>query len=147
MVNRGKVMSRYVATIAKDADIFDAIRMMVDGNITGMPVVDEDEVLVGMITERDVIRGLLRTQDTEAKVQDYMTTDIVSFNEEGNLLDIITTLVENNFRRVPIESEGKLVGIISRRDIITYIFTLALEEREVLTTAIGDRLSLEEDWQ
>ena len=76
MVNRGKVMSRYVATIAKDADIFDAIRMMVDGNITGMPVVDEDEVLVGMITERDVIRGLLRTQDTEAKVQDYMTADI-----------------------------------------------------------------------
>jgi len=147
MVNRGKVMSRYVATIAKDADIFDAIRMMVDGNITGMPVVDEDEVLVGMITERDVIRGLLRTQDTEAKVRDYMTTDIVSFNEEGNLLDIITALVENNFRRVPIESEGKLVGIISRRDIITYIFTLALEEREVLTTAIGDRLSLEGDWQ
>ncbi len=147
MVNRGKIMSRYVATIAKDADIFDAIRMMVDGNITGMPVVDEDEVLVGIITERDVIRGLLRTQDTEAKVRDYMTTDIVSFNEEGNLLDIITSLVENNFRRVPIESQGKLVGIISRRDIITYIFTLALEERGVLTTAIGDRLSLEEDWQ
>jgi CBS domain-containing protein len=147
MVNRGKVMSRYVATIAKDADIFDAIRMMVDGNITGMPVVDEDEMLVGMITERDVIRGLLRTQNTEAKVKDYMTTDIVTFNEQGNLLDIITALVENNFRRVPIESQGKLVGIISRRDIITYIFTLALEERGVLSTAIADKLSLEEHWQ
>lgn len=113
--------------------------MMSDGNVTGLPVVDEDDKLVGIVTEKDVMRRLLNTRSTEGKVEDYMTGDVISFNENDNLSDVINTLVENNFRRVPVESEGKLVGIISRRDIISYIFSLELHDRGVLATAVRGR--------
>ena len=141
MISLEKIMSRAVVTVRRTTDIYDAIRMMADGNITGLPVVDEDEKLVGIVTEKDVMRRLLNTRSTEGKVQDYMTTDVISFNENDNLLDVINTLVENKFRRVPIESGGKLVGIISRRDIISYIFSLELKDRGVLTTAVRGRFS------
>ena len=134
-------MTRDVVTVRRTADIYDAIRMMSDGNITGLPVVDDDEKLVGIVTEKDVMRRLLNTRNTEGKVQDYMTGDVISFNVNDNLVDVINTLVENNFRRVPVESEGKLVGIISRRDIISYLFSLELKDRGILTTAVRGRFS------
>jgi len=141
MISLDKIMTRDVVTVRRTADIYDAIRMMSDGNITGLPVVDDDEKLVGIVTEKDVMRRLLNTRNTEGKVQDYMTGDVISFNVNDNLVDVINTLVENNFRRVPVESEGKLVGIISRRDIISYLFSLELKDRGILTTAVRGRFS------
>jgi CBS domain-containing protein len=141
MTSLRKIMTRDVVTVRRTTDIYDAIRMMSDGNITGLPVVDEDDKLVGILTAKDVMRRLLNTRGTEGKVQDCMTTDVISFNENDNLLDVINTLVENKFRKVPIESEGKLVGIISRRDIISYIFSLELKDRGELTRAIKGRFS------
>ena len=108
MISLGKIMSRDVVTVRITTDIYEAIRMMADGNITGLPVVDEDEKLVGIVTAKDIMRHLLNTQSTDGKVEDCMTTDVISFNENENLLDVINTLVENKFRKVPIESEGKL---------------------------------------
>ena len=141
MISLGKIMSRDVVTVKITTDIYDAIRLMADGNITGLPVVDEDEKIVGIITAKDVMRHLLNTQSTDGKVQDCMTTDVISFNENENLLDVINTLVENKFRKVPIESEGKLVGIVSRRDILSYIFSLELKDRGELTKAIRGKFA------
>lgn len=141
MISLGKIMTRDVVAVRITTDIYEAIRMMADGNITGLPVVDEDEKLVGIVTAKDIMKHLLNTQGTEGKVEDCMTTDVISFNENENLLDVINTLVENKFRKVPIESEGKLVGIISRRDIISYIFSLELKDRGELTTAVKGRFS------
>ena len=112
MTSLDKIMTRDVVAIERTADVYDAIRMMSDGNITGLPVVDEDGKLVGIVTERDVMGRLLTTQSTEGQVQDCMTTDVISFDVNDSLLDVISTLVEKGFRRVPIVSEGKLAGII-----------------------------------
>ena len=141
MISLGKIMTRDVVTVRTTTVIYDAIRMMADGNITGLPVVDEDEKLMGIITAKDIMRYLLNTRGTEGEVQDCITTDVISFNENDDLLDVINTLVENKFRKVPIESEGKLVGIISRRDIISYIFSLELKDRGELTKAIRGKFS------
>ena len=141
MISLGKIMTRDVVTVRTTTVIYDAIRMMADGNITGLPVVDEDEKLMGIITAKDIMRHLLNTRGTEGEVQDCITTDVISFNENDDLLDVINTLVENKFRKVPIESEGKLVGIISRRDIISYIFSLELKDRGELTKAIRGKFS------
>jgi CBS domain-containing protein len=141
MISLKKIMTRDVVTVKATTEIFDAIRMMADGNITGLPVVDEDDKLVGIVTAKDIMRRLLNTRGTEGKVQDCMTADVISFNQNDNLLDVINTLAENKFRKVPIESKGKLVGIISRRDIISYIFSLELKDRGELTTAIRGKFS------
>jgi CBS domain-containing protein len=141
MISLKKIMTRDVVSVKRSTDIFDAIRMMSDGNITGLPVVDEDDKLVGIVTAKDVMRLLLDTQTVEGKVEDCMTTDVISFNENDNVLDVINSLVDHKFRKVPIESKGKLVGIVSRRDIISYIFSLELKDRGELTSAIKGRFS------
>jgi CBS domain-containing protein len=140
MISLEKIMTRDVVTVGRTADIYDAIRMMADGNITGLPVVDEDEKLVGVVTEKDVMRYLLNTQSTKGKAQDCMTTDVVSVNVNDTLLNVISILVNNGFRRVPIVSEGMLVGIISRSDIILYMFSLELKDRGVLIAAVGGKV-------
>ena len=87
-------------------------------------MVNDDMTLAGIVSEKDVLQLLYNIKDKPGKVEDFMTKDIISFNREDNLVDITECLVNNNFRRVPIASDGKLVGIVSRRDIIKYVLSL-----------------------
>ena len=115
------VMTTDVITVKRHAPIQEAIRTLVRNNITGLPVVNDDMTLVGILSEKDVLRLLYDYEDRPRRVEDYMTRDVVSFNVHDDLIEICTCLLKNQFRRVPITSEGKLVGIISRKDIITHI--------------------------
>ena len=140
MTSLDKIMTRDVVVVEQTADIYDAIRMMSDGNITGLPVVDGDGKLVGVVTERDVMGRLLSTQSTQGRVQDCMTTDVVSLDTNDSLLDVISTLAEKGFRRVPIVSEGKLAGIISRSDIISYLFGCELKDRGAIAGTVKGKV-------
>jgi CBS domain-containing protein len=95
---------------------------MVDHRVTGLPVVNDDMHLLGMVTEKDILKILLYEKDIKNRTaSDLMTMGITSFDEDEDLMPIIKSLVENNFRRVPILSDEKLVGIISRRDILGFL--------------------------
>ena len=118
-------MSTDVATVRKDARVKDVIKMLVEHKITGLPVVDSDMYLVGVVTEKDVLKMLYESHGQRASVEDLMTTDIVCFDEDDDLMSVFECLVENNFRRLPILSEGRLTGIISRGDIIRFLFEKA----------------------
>lgn len=119
------IMTNNVATTARDTNIYQAVKTMVDKNITGLPVLNDDGSLAGVITEKDALSLLYDIEnDNQGNVEDYMSKGIVSFNENDSLIDITDCLIKNNFRRVPIMSKGKLAGIISRKDIIAYILKL-----------------------
>ena len=77
--------------------------------------------LVGIISEKDMLTLLDNVTDDTTKVKDVMTTNVTSFDQSVDMIEICECLVNSPFRRVPITSEGKLVGIISRKDIIKYI--------------------------
>ncbi len=113
------VMSNELVTVFPETPIYDAVRLMVNKNVTGLPVVDEDMNLIGIISEKDVL--CLLADDLSGSVADFMTTDVISFTESDDLIKVCESLVEHNFRRVPIVSGQKLVGLITRRDIIKYI--------------------------
>ena len=119
--------------------------MMALNNITGLPVVDDEGVLVGIVTEKDILVLLCnRLEDTGmdravGKVGEFMTRHVVCFQPEDSLSDIAECLSTNNFRRVPILDNGKLVGIISRRDVIRYIRDLQQQD-EVLKDSILELL-------
>ena len=116
------IMTDNVATTSRDTDIYQAVKTLVDKNITGLPVLNDDGSLAGVITEKDALKLLYDIEnDNQGNVEDYMSKSIVSFNENDSLIDITDCLIKNNFRRVPIMSKGKLAGIISRKDIIAYI--------------------------
>jgi CBS domain-containing protein len=106
-----------VATIDKDASVYQAVATMVKRGVSGLPVVDSTGLL-GVISEKDVLKLLFDTEFVAGTVGDYMTTGVLTFDEEADLADICKCLIENNFRRVPILHQGKLSGIISRADII-----------------------------
>ena len=106
-----------VVSIDKNASVYDAINLMVIKDITGLPVVD-DEGLAGIISEKDVLKLLYDTEFVAGNVGNYMTTEVVSFSEQDDFTDICQCLMNNNFRRVPILRDGKLVAIITRADLI-----------------------------
>jgi CBS domain-containing protein len=118
------VMTTDVAAVKKNDPIGEAIKIMVEKQITGLPVVDNNMVLVGMITEKDVLTLLYSIGDRPGKVEDFMTKGVVSFDQEDSLVDVCGCLLKNHFRRVAIVEgpKKKLVGIISRKDIIRCIF-------------------------
>lgn len=114
------IMKTDLLTVGKETPIYEAISMMVDNNITGIPVVDDQMHLIGVVTEKDILKSLSELNDSgnDGKVEDFMTENTVSFDESEDLVAICECLVENHFRRVPILTDGKLVGVISRTDII-----------------------------
>jgi len=124
MFKAKNVMSSDVISVNRQTGVYDAIKIILDNNITGLPVVNHDMTLAGVISEKDVLSLLYNIEDNSGKVEDFMTKDPLCFNEDDSLIDITECLIENNFRRVPIIAQGKPVGIISRKDIIAYILKL-----------------------
>ncbi len=129
MTKAKAVMNTRVLSVGRHEDIYEAIRIMALNNITGLPVVDENETLVGIITEKDVLTLLYNIEDKPGEVQDFMTPNVVCFDQEDDLNKVVEALQTNHFRRVPILDKGRLVGIISRRDIIRYIRNLKHEDQ------------------
>ncbi len=118
------IMKTNVISIARDTEVYEAIRLMAEKNVTGLPVVNEDQSLAGVITEKDVLKLLYDSEDLPGTVEEFMTTDVTCFDQEDSLIDIVDSLINNHFRRVPILDEDRLVGIISRKDIIAYILKI-----------------------
>ena len=113
------IATKMVITTRPEAPIYDAIRTLANRNITGLPVVDADLNLVGILSERDVLELLSETRDrADQTVADYMCTDVFSLDVNANLIDLCDCLVNNNFRSVPITEGGKLHTIATRCDVI-----------------------------
>ncbi len=130
MVKAKDIMKKDVITVKRNTPIQEAIKILVDNKITGLPVVNDDMTLVGIISEKDILRilanmDLLMVLDdikkSDVTVEDFMTKDVVAFEQYDTLSDVCDCLIKKNFRRVPILSDGEVVGIISRRDLVKYI--------------------------
>lgn len=121
MFETKELMTKNVITVKGQTSIYDAIQILVDNNITGLPVVNDDGTLKGILSEEDALDLLSEDQDFSGKVEDYMTTEVVAFDQNEDFIAICECLINNHFRRVPILADGKVVGILSRRDIIRFI--------------------------
>jgi CBS domain-containing protein len=132
MLQAKDVMTRQVITISKNSPILEGLECLVKNNITGIPVVEDDMTLAGILTDKDVLQLFYNLDDIGKKVCDFMTQPAIYFEDNESLMDVCDCLRDHWFRRVPITSGGKVVGIISRHDIIKYILDL---KRELTTTA------------
>jgi len=128
MLRAKDIMTEDIISVRKDTPVYEAVELMAKHGISGMPVVEDDMTLVGILSEKDVIILLYGKEDDENKtVNDFMTQPAVYFDENESLLDICDFLRKNIFRRVPITSKEKLVGIISIKDLLEYILELRQE--------------------
>ena len=124
------IMTENVITVVPSTPIYEAMNLLAKYAISGVPVVDSDNKLIGILTEKDVLKILINPNiGVKDKVEDYMTKNVFSFTEDADAITVCEFLIKNPIRRVPIVRDGKLVGIVSRRDIIALI----LEAKEKLS--------------
>lgn len=122
MLKAKNIMMEDVISVEKDTPIYEALRLLAEHNISGVPVVEDDMTLVGVLSERDILSLFNTSKDAENKtVNNFMSQSVISFDEEEDLQAVCDCLEYNFIRRVPVTSNGKLVGIISRRDIVKNI--------------------------
>ncbi len=147
------VMVRDVITVRSDTDVGDAIKLLIEHDISALPVVDSRGHLIGIISEADLIHRVeLGTEKhrpwwLEAvtgatalaedfakshgkKVEELMTTDVVSANEDTPLSEVAALLERRRIKRVPIVRHGKLVGVVSRSNLIQALASIVARQGE-----------------
>lgn len=155
------VMATIVITVSPDNSVRRAAGIMLEKHVSGLPVVDDKGMLVGLISEGDLLRrselGLPTIAASEQvasleerasayvrshawKVADVMSRNLVTVNEEADLSHVAKLMAEHGVKRLPVMRNGKMVGIVSRADLLHAIATARLDG-----TAAGDeaiRLSI-----
>ncbi|MHC4387904.1 MAG: CBS domain-containing protein [Planctomycetota bacterium] len=126
------IMVKDVITVKTDTPMLEAMALVAKYDVSGLPVVDDDMNLIGILSEKDMISLLYELDDHQEKtVHDFMTQPALFFDEDESLLDVCDFLKKNVFRRVPITSRGKVVGIISVRDVVEYVLKAKRETAPV----------------
>src|ERR1700735_3975102 len=135
------VMTRNVISVAPEATVEDAVRLMLEHRISGLFVVDKGGDLVGVLTEGDLLRrdelGTERhrpwwlrllasparqahdfTQANGRHVRDVMTEDVLSIAQDAHLEDVVATMEKHRIKRLPVTADGRVVGVVSRSDLL-----------------------------
>lgn len=108
-----------VITIHPDQTVKDALAMLAKHNIGALVVVDDSELPVGIISERDIVRDAARNDNFMMNaVQDVMTKDVVTGTAQDDLRSVANLMTERRFRHLPIVEDEKLIGIVSIGDIV-----------------------------
>ena len=143
-----QIMTRSVVTVGPDATILEAANTMLQHHVSGLPVVDAAGKLIGIVSEGDFIRrGEIGTQKKRSrwlsflmgadatqyvrehgrKVSEVMTHDPLTIAEDATLEDIVNAMEANGIKRMPVLRDGKLVGIVSRANLLHAVASLARE--------------------
>jgi CBS domain-containing protein len=143
-----QIMTRSVITIAPDATILEAARTMLQHHVSGLPVVDAAGKLLGIVSEGDFIRrGEIGTprkrgrwlkvllgesavdyvREHGRRVSDVMTSDPITVTEDATLEEIVDAMETNGVKRLPVMKDGRLVGLVSRANLMQAVASLARE--------------------
>ena len=116
------IMQKPVVAATALASLRDVATQLVQNEFSGMPVADPDGRVIGVVTESDIVRTLIAGKRLESlTAREVMTGTPITVEVETPIEDVMKQLEENRIVRVPVTDHNKLVGIISRRDIIRAI--------------------------
>ncbi len=138
------IMTKKVITISKDATLAELAKLLIKNKISGVPIVDKREELVGIVTEADLIIkesnlpfplsfsfAFLESYESytkstkeylETRVEEVMSTNVKTAREDMPISKVVNIMINNNINRIPIlNNDGKLTGIITRADIVKTI--------------------------
>ena len=145
-----QIMTKPVITVGPEATIVEAANIMLQKHVSGLPVVDSSGELVGIVSEGDFIRrseiGTQRkrgrwlrfilgpgrsaadfVQEHGRRVAEVMTKDPLTITEDTAMAEIVELMEKNNVKRLPVVHDGKLVGIVSRANLLQAVASLARE--------------------
>jgi len=114
------IMTRQLETLPDSARIADAVSIIVNKKIGGLPIVNDDGVLAGIITERDVMR-VLAAEKSSLAVENAMTASLRVTQPDCPIAEVTRDMTQHRFRRLPVVSDEVLYGIITATDIMRYL--------------------------
>ena len=118
-MNAGEIMHRPVLATTPQASVRDIATKLVNHKISGMPVIERDGTLVGVITEEDIMRAMMEQKALETlTAQDIMSKDLVAVRPDTSVEQVMQLLHDEAIGRVPVTVAGRVVGIVSHADII-----------------------------
>ena len=132
MTDITKWMNTDVVTVEKGTPVREALDKLVKYNVTGLPVVDDQNHVIGIISEIDILalaisvnEKLYHSTDNQLLAEDFMTSPAVTIDANESLAALCSCLMKNEFRRLPVLLENQLIGIITRKDIIMYLLNIS----------------------
>ena len=120
-----EIMQSKPIKVRPDSSVQLALELLIDHGISGLPVVDADDKIVGVLSEKDLLK--LFYENHTQTVESVMTRDPIAISIDAPLVDVLDCLMAYDFRRVLIHEHGKLVGLISRADLMPTILGALLE--------------------
>lgn len=114
-------MDKIVHTLDPDTEILDAVRFLLEHHVTGAPVVDEENQLLGMLGEKDCMQLIsegVNGDIPDGTVRNYMRTNIRTVAPDMDIYYIAGLFLQDTLRRFPVVEDGKLVGAITRFDLL-----------------------------
>jgi len=129
---------RQIISIAPDASVFDAIKLMADKGVSSLMVMTDDE-LQGIITERDYARKvIIKNRASEStRVAEIMTTELMTATSEQTVNECMEVMSEHSIRHLPVVEDDKVIGMISMRDLVQAIIADQQEAIEQLESYIS----------
>lgn len=118
-------MSRKVVSFDVSDDVGDIVAVLLEHKITGAPVLNADKQVIGFISEQDCIKEMLNTAfycDLTATAADIMKTNVVTVDPDMPISELAEQLNTNKPKVYPVVEEGRLVGIISRSDVLQALY-------------------------
>ncbi|NQZ33753.1 MAG: CBS domain-containing protein [Oceanospirillaceae bacterium] len=124
-------MSEKFLKISTQTDLFEAIDMLLEYRLSAAPVVDMEGHVVGVISEGDCLKAILtltyHEEEKGGKVGDYMTRDVSPVNIDTDIIAVSKIIIEQDLYCLPITQNGKLVGQISRSDVLRAVESFSLQ--------------------
>ena len=122
-------MATRLITFSPDQSIQEVVKTLVSRKISGGPVVNDDNELIGVISEGDCLKEVVKGKYDNlpilsGKVRDHMSSNVVSIHSEMNIFEAANMFLTRRIRRFPVIREGKLVGQVSQKDIMKAVLKL-----------------------
>jgi CBS domain-containing protein len=131
MLTAADIMTEDLVTVRPDASLRDAIELLLKEKISGLPVVDEEGRLVGVITEFAMLAMVYDHSVQCQSVSNHMTREVIVVDADDPVSRIADLCIVHRVRRVPVMRDGRLVGLIARRDVLQALYSGSLQECRV----------------
>lgn len=117
-----EVMNTRVVAARRDTTGHDIAFQLLSGMESGLPVLEGDKKIIGVVTQFDLLKALEEGQDLDSiKAQDIMTTPPITVSEDTSIKDIIALMRTERIHGVPVVRNGKLVGTVFRGDLLSHL--------------------------
>jgi CBS domain-containing protein len=125
MLTASDVMTKDLVTICPEATIQEAIELLISKQISGLPVVDNQGRLVGVITEFALLAMVYDREVQNHPVSRHMTREVITIDVDDPINRIADLCIVHRVRRLPVVESGRMVGLIARRDVLKALYQSA----------------------